>query len=100
MIKPLTVSVVIPCHDNAHSLELALRSLRAQTSIPEEIICVDDASRAQQVRELLILARSFGARLIHFPRPKQQLGRRSMARNCGTRLAFGDVLLYLDGDML
>jgi GT2 family glycosyltransferase len=100
MTKKLTVSVVIPCHDNAESLELVLCSLRAQSAVPEEIICVNDASSAQQVRELLILTRSFGARLSHLPRSELRLGRRSMARNFGSRLAHGEVILYLDGDMV
>ena len=95
-----SMSVVIPCHNNACSLEVVLRSLVLQSSVPEEIICVDDSSECRNYQEIASLARSYGAQLFRLPRIRVPVGRRSMARNLGSRVARGEVLLYLDGDMI
>ncbi|MHB1770767.1 MAG: glycosyltransferase family 2 protein [Acidimicrobiales bacterium] len=39
-----SVSVVVPAHDSAATIAEALESVRAQTSLPDEVIVVDDGS--------------------------------------------------------
>eukprot|EP01022_Parablepharisma_sp_SALTPOND_P021805 TRINITY_DN43638_c0_g1_i1.p1 TRINITY_DN43638_c0_g1~~TRINITY_DN43638_c0_g1_i1.p1 ORF type:complete len:322 (-),score=60.55 TRINITY_DN43638_c0_g1_i1:127-1092(-) len=46
------------------------------------------------------LTKKHKARLIKVPGPARSLGRRSHARQMGTQAAKGEVLLYLDGDMV
>ncbi len=95
-----SISVIIPCNNNAHFLEIVLQSLKNQSSPPEEIICIDDSSNSTEFNLIKKTCNHFGIRLLKLPKSRQGLGRRSKARNYGTRIAKGDICLYLDGDML
>ena len=46
------------------------------------------------------LIRTYEAHWLELPKSGLQRGRRSMARNLGSKKALGDILLYLDGDTL
>src|SRR5207245_8538300 len=94
---------VIPCHDNAFSLSIVLRALGRQTLQPQQIIVVDDHSSAPESLQLRRLCRLHAADYERLPPPRtpaERLGRRSHARNAGTRRLRTDLVLYLDGDML
>lgn len=95
-----TISVIIPCHNNSFSLQLVLLALINQSSPAEEIICVDDSSFPDELKWIKILCNKFKARFVQLPPNKTIFGRRSLARNYGSKLANGDVCLYLDGDMI
>jgi glycosyltransferase involved in cell wall biosynthesis len=96
----LTVSVIIPCHNNSHNLELIFLALNRQSSPAEEIICVDDSSTSSELKLMKQLCYKYGAKLVRLPENRINFGRRSQSRNYGTWLAAGDVCLYLDGDMV
>lgn len=99
----LSVGVVIPCHDNSWRLRGVLESLRCQTERPDAVVVVDDNSGALEGERLRRACREFAVRHALLPAPADRwgaLGRRSAARNLGTRLLETDVILYLDGDML
>lgn len=98
-----SVGVVVPCHNNSRELYGVLKSLRSQTSQPETIVVVDDNSSSIEQRKLRSLCLRFRALYKKLPNPQNQLerlGRRSQARNAGTKSVNTDVVLYLDGDML
>lgn len=98
-----SIGVVIPCHDNSRELYGVLKSLRSQTSQPETIVVVDDNSSSTEQRKLRSLSVRFEALYKKLPNPQnrlESLGRRSQARNAGTKCLNTDVVLYLDGDML
>src|SRR5688572_27206002 len=95
-----SVSVVIPCHNNSAHLEIALSALARQTAPPDQLICVDDASTHREREQLKRVSCNYGATFVALPSDKLLRGRRSMARNWGSRRARGDVLLYLDADMI
>lgn len=95
-----SVSVVLPCSDDLDRLEIALSALRLQAIHPEEIICVDDTSNNTASKYLSTLARSFGVKYLCGPFKDTRGGHRSHARNLGTAAARGDVILYVDADML
>lgn len=99
-MKLPTISIVVPCKNNADSLELLLRSLSQQTAPPQQIVCVDDGSSVVQLRQIASLCKYIGANFVRLPKLKMPVGRRSAARNLGTSNARGDVVLYLDGDMM
>lgn len=88
------VSVVIPCHDGAETLGVALRSLRRQSRRDWEAIVVDDGSsdRSAEVVETW-MRRDPRIRLI-----RQSCQGVAGARNAGLRLARGAWVGFLDCD--
>lgn len=97
MTRHPTVSVLLPCFDNSDSLHIALAALEEQAIRAEEVICVSDHSSAREEAAMRTLGRQFSARF--FSLPQGHYGR-SAARNLGTACSRGQVLLYLDPDMV
>jgi glycosyltransferase involved in cell wall biosynthesis len=89
---PLSISVIIPVHDGADHLRRCLASAGACAPAAAEIIVVDDASSDDS----LAVAREAGARTLRLP---VQSGP-AHARNCAAQMARGDVLLFVDADVL
>ena len=84
-----TVSVVIPCYNQARYLADAIRSVGEQTHQPIEYIVVDDGStdRTSEV------AAGLGAHVI-----RQVNAGVSAARNAGLSAARGEFVVFLDAD--
>ena len=90
-MKPL-ISVIIPCHNDHARLPQALRSfLDQQHSAPFEIIVVDDASTPS----VLPICKQFNVRYARLESKNA-----NAARNRGTALARGEILVYFDADNL
>ena len=94
----LTVSVVIPSRGGGHRLERLLRSLAHQTypaRLLEIIVCDDGSEPPLEVPTTVDGADVRTVRL-------EDDGRfgAGRARNAGARAATGDVLLFLDADLL
>lgn len=95
---PPTISVVIPTLGRRASLSRCLARLAAQNDRDAELLLVLDAAsdRADEVRRALDdHAPLREARLLTAERPGA-----SAARNAGWRAATGDVVLFLDDDVL
>ena len=91
--KPL-VSVVVPCYQNAGTVERTIRSVQAQTVSDWELIAVDDGSADDTLAVLRRLAESEPRmRVIH-----QENGGVSAARNAGMSAAEGRWLFFVDAD--
>jgi len=89
------VSVVIPAHDMAYSLATTLDALDAQrTAISFEVIVVDDGSHDQTAE--IAQTHDLCPTVVRLP---EQRGP-ALARNVGTALAGGEIVLYLDADMV
>lgn len=88
---PLTISVVIPCYQQAHYLALSINSLLSQTRKPDQIIVINDGSTDETEQ----VARGFGDRIIYFAKANEGL---SSARNSGILLSQTDLILFLDSD--
>ncbi len=86
---PLRVSVVIPTLNEAAYLPHLLEALAAQT-LPADEIIVADAHSTDGTPEL---ARRYGARVVPGGTP-------AVGRNAGARAASGDLLLFLDADVV
>ena len=87
----MTISVVVPCYNNAAHLAATLGSVRAQTRRPLEVLVVDDGSSDDSVA----VASTFEeVRLITLPRNSGV----SWARNTGLLAARGEMIAWLDGD--
>jgi GT2 family glycosyltransferase len=94
-LRPLggaTVSVVMPVHNNAHEIARALAALALGRSGFKEIIVVDDGSTDGSAD----VAAGFGVRV---ERMSGHAGAPE-ARNHGARCATGDVLFFLDADVV
>jgi len=86
-----TVTIVIPAKNEGENLEDVISSLRHQTNLPEEIIVVDDSSTDNTVSK----ARALCVRVMP-SEGKLQAG----AMNTGARHAIGEIIVFLDGDMV
>jgi glycosyltransferase involved in cell wall biosynthesis len=84
-----TVSVLIPCFNQAHYLPAAIGSVRRQTLPCHELIVIDDGS----TDETRSVAAALGARVI-----SQRNRGLSEARNAGLAAATGEFVIVLDAD--
>jgi glycosyltransferase involved in cell wall biosynthesis len=82
--------VVIPCRNGSATVGGAVASALAQTSPPEEVIVVDDASEDGSAG----VARGAGARVTENSTRRNAGG----ARNAGLEEATGDLVAFLDAD--
>ncbi|MEW8508280.1 MAG: glycosyltransferase family A protein [Candidatus Thiodiazotropha sp.] len=87
----MSVSVVIPTYNRAHTLPRALDSVLAQNHQPLEIIVVDDGSDDDTAR--LIEARYGGC--VYLRQANRGV---SSARNLGIEKAQGEWIAFLDSD--
>jgi len=91
------VSVVIPCFNNAATIDRALASVVTQTQLPLEIIVVDDASSDDSCVRLhrwVVETAGLNIRLISLPVNQGA----AVARNKGWELAKGEYVAFLDAD--
>jgi glycosyltransferase involved in cell wall biosynthesis len=85
------VSVVIAVRDGERYLAEAIESVRRQTHAPVELIVVDDGS----VDGSAAIATAYGTGLRYLHQAPAGL---AAARNCGTEVANGAFLAFLDAD--
>jgi glycosyltransferase involved in cell wall biosynthesis len=86
----MKVSVVIPAQDEQQTLGRVLKEVKHLQ--PHEIIVVVNGSKDGTAK----IAESFGCRVIYF---EQSLGN-DIGRAIGAKHATGDILLFLDGDII
>lgn len=94
-----TVSLVICTYNWKEALALVLKSVAAQSRLPDEVIVADDGSREDTARMLAELAQDFPVPLRHVWQPDEGF-RRARALNRAFAAARGDYVIQLDGDML
>lgn len=89
----MKLSVVIPVHNGGDNLIKCLEALAASTRPPDELFVVDDASTDQSAR----LAERFGT--VIRCQSQQPIGP-ARARNLGAAHSKGDIVLFLDADVV
>ncbi len=88
----MRISVIVPAYDNAGDLAECLRALIPSAGRAAEIIVVDDGS----TDDTPVVASQSGVRLLRLERNSGP----GAARNHGARHATGDVLLFIDSDVV
>jgi glycosyltransferase involved in cell wall biosynthesis len=86
------ITVVIPVHNRVETLVEALKAIYKSTYPHFEVIVFDDAS-TDNIREAV---KDFNCIYL---RSEKQSGP-SVGRNAGAKQATGDIILYIDGDVL
>jgi len=97
----MRVSVVIPTYYRSLELAECLDSILVQTVKPTEVIIVDDTpieAIKQLVEDYGVKARMEGVDLIYIKNPKERSI--SIARNIGARIVKGDIILFVDSDIV
>jgi GT2 family glycosyltransferase len=89
----VNLSVIIPVYNGGEGLDLCLKALAASTCPPDEIIVVDDTSTDASAS----LAAKLGAIVLSLSDGPRGPAR---ARNHGAASAQGDVLVFLDADVV
>lgn len=92
----MNVSVIIPTYNGRHRLGNVLKSLERQTVKPFEVVLVIDGST--DGTDTFLEENRFA--LPNFRVNTQANSGRAMVRNNGAKLAGGDILLFIDDDMI
>ena len=87
-----SISVIVPVYNGAGFLRQSLEALACSTVKPLEVIVVDDCSTDNSIDVCL----ESDVRLFSTP----QNSGPAVARNLGAEVAKGDVLLFVDADVL
>jgi GT2 family glycosyltransferase len=89
---PIRLSVIVPAYRNAGELSQCISALRAAATPDTELIVVDDASED----DVSSTAANLGARVLRLPRNAGP----AAARNYGARYARGQILFFVDADVV
>lgn len=92
MTTPTTATLIIPAHNAAEYLRVTLPAILTQMQAGWDVLVVDDASTDDTAE----VARGAGTQVLTLPENTGPAG----ARNAGGDLARGDVLLFLDADVV
>ena len=87
-----SVSVIVPVYNGGEKFRLCLECLKNALPRPAEIIVVADGDTDGSWQ----LARAFGCRVLRLPSP----GGPARARNMGARSAEGEILFFVDADVM
>lgn len=94
-----SVTVMVSTYNWKEALALSLRSLSAQSRLPDEVIVADDGSREDTAHLLRDIARTFPVPLKHVWQPDAGF-RKAIILNCAIAAARSQYIIQLDGDML
>lgn len=94
----MNISIIISTYKRHEDLKIAIDSILKQSTIPKEIIVVDSANDIYTKQLLTIYSdndKGIQTRYIHNP-----VDSTSIAKNVGADAAKGDILLFLDDDVI
>jgi GT2 family glycosyltransferase len=97
----MQVSLIIPTYRRVKDLDECLDSIIAQTKLPKEVIIVDD-SESNEIENLIEYRKDeFKEKSILLRYIKNERERSlTIARNIGIENAAGDIVLFLDSDVV
>ncbi|MFH1145027.1 MAG: glycosyltransferase [Candidatus Eisenbacteria bacterium] len=86
------VSIIVPVHKGGESFARCLDGVRATDPAPRDVVVVADGAIAEDVR----IGRAAGAQVIELPDRSGP----ARARNVGAQHARGDILFFVDSDVV
>jgi glycosyltransferase involved in cell wall biosynthesis len=88
----IKISIIIPTYNSSRTIRLCLEGIMNQHEKPDEVIVVDDCSKDSTLE----IINDFDVKLI------RNLSNRgpSYSRNKGAQVASGDILFFVDSDIL
>jgi GT2 family glycosyltransferase len=89
----MKLSIIVPVHNGGDQLLLCLEALAASQRPPDQIIVVDDASTDSSGD----IARQLGADVVRLDSEPRGP---AFARNRGAEIAYSDVLVFIDADIV
>ena len=97
-VKKLTSTIVVPTKDRPDDLVACLDSILIQTRLPEEIIIVDDGEADAAALKQRVAHKAPGV-VLRYHRKDGEPGL-TASRNIAIRMAQGDVVFFLDDDVV
>lgn len=94
-------SFIIPTYQNKHLLKNSLQVLNYIESDPDisfEVIVVDDGSTCDTYNYIKDVNKNYRLEYIYLPRCENSS--RARARNCGIEKANGNIVIFIDADIL
>jgi GT2 family glycosyltransferase len=97
----MQVSIVIPTYYRRKDVDECLDSIIAQTTLPKEILIVDDSDNDEIENLIKNRGREFKEKdiLLRYIRNERERSN-TIARNIGIENATGDIILFLDSDVI
>ena len=95
----MRTSLIITTYNRPKVLALALRSIAEQSVLPDEVIVADDGSTSSTASVVKKLAKDYPTELIHVWQEDRGF-RAARVRNLGAARSTGDMLIFIDGDMV
>ncbi len=89
---PVRISTIVPVYNSSRDLRECLGALQSSCVPRSEIIVVDDAS----TDDAAAVAKEIGVRFVRMP----QNSGPAAARNFGSRVAKGEILFFVDADVV
>lgn len=99
LVLRMRTSLIITTYNRPKVLAMALRSIAEQSVLPDEVIVADDGSTRSTAAMVRKIARNFPVELIHVWQEDKGF-RAARVRNLGASKASGDMLVFIDGDMV
>jgi glycosyltransferase involved in cell wall biosynthesis len=96
----MKISVIIPTYNREKHLHKCLRSILHQRKLPYEIIVIDNEKNSKVKKVIDIVKKNFRNRQIDIFYLKNHENSGAVARNMGALKARGDLVAFLDDDVV
>ncbi len=99
MDNPLKISLIISTYNSTGPLELVLKSVLQQSSLPDEVVVADDGSGKETKDLVESYAKIFPVPLVHVWHEDNGY-RLSAIKNKAAATATGGYIIFIDGDLV
>jgi glycosyltransferase involved in cell wall biosynthesis len=93
------ISVIIPTKDRTKDIARCLESITIQTMLPDEVVIVDSSDK-EGLKSALYSFENLNIKYFHIEGDKKFKGSQQIASNIGLDNSIGDILIFLDDDVI